>query len=209
MARSSEIKNDLYTLLRDFKNAGISKIHVICHSMRARVIFSASEDFHTIFTTKKENRDTIYVTLVNPEASLHDFRTKYFDQIRLYTPLVTIYGSSIDLALHSAEVFFVREPLLGRHIHRITRSSQNEKDDLESSSLHRILLDVDVVDTTALDTNIRLDRHSAFSLNKAIVNDLMDIVVFQHRATQRDHRLLCIGGNVFSFISAPSFVVQG
>ena len=49
-------------------------------------------------------------------------------------------------------------------------------------------------------------RHMSFNLNSSLVEDLRDLLVTQRRAHQRRGRLEPRGGNVFSFLVAPSFV---
>lgn len=46
----------------------------------------------------------------------------------------------------------------------------------------------------------------SFNLNSSLVEDLRDLLVTQRRAHQRRGRLEPRGGNVFSFLVAPSYV---
>eukprot|EP00978_Attheya_sp_CCMP212_P003021 scaffold6189_cov52-Attheya_sp.AAC.1 len=66
-------------------------------------------------------------------------------------------------------------------------------------------LDIDVIDTTSLDTNIKKLRHSAFTINPILLNDLEDMIVNGRRAMKRSS-LLHKDGNIFSYCHAPSFV---
>jgi hypothetical protein len=65
-------------------------------------------------------------------------------------------------------------------------------------------MDLDVIDTTGLDTNMKKIRHSAFNLNANLFNDLDELITTGKRAMDRS--LLYRDGNVFSYCSAPSFV---
>jgi len=65
-------------------------------------------------------------------------------------------------------------------------------------------MDLDVIDTTGLDTNVADIRHSTYNLNPSLIRDLEDLITSGRRAMDRS--LLYREGNVFSYCSAPSFV---
>ena len=67
-------------------------------------------------------------------------------------------------------------------------------------------LDLDVIDTTTLDTNVNNLRHAAFSVNTVLLRDIEEIIVTGRRAAKRTS-LLHKEGNVFEYCQAPSFVV--
>ena len=66
-------------------------------------------------------------------------------------------------------------------------------------------LDVDVLDTTGLDTNVNDLRHAAFSVNSILLRDIEELVVTGKRACDRT-TLLHKVGNVYEYCHAPSFV---
>jgi len=66
-------------------------------------------------------------------------------------------------------------------------------------------LDVDVIDTTGLDTNVNDLRHAAFSVNSILLRDIEELVVTGKRACDRT-TLLHKAGNVYEYCHAPSFV---
>ena len=68
-------------------------------------------------------------------------------------------------------------------------------------------LDVDVIDTTQLDTNIKDLRHSGFNVNPILLNDLEELIVTGRRASSRS-TLLFRDGNIYSYCHAPSFVTM-
>ena len=45
-----------------------------------------------------------------------------------------------------------------------------------------------------------------FNLNQSLIEDLRDLLTSQRRAFQRQGRLEPRGGNVYSFLVAPSYV---
>ena len=71
----------------------------------------------------------------------------------------------------------------------------------------KLWLDMDVIDMTGLDTNIKGMRHSGFSLNGMLLKDLQELLSSGKRAMKRS-TLLYREGNVFSYAHAPAFVSQ-
>lgn len=70
------------------------------------------------------------------------------------------------------------------------------------------LLDIDVIDTSFIDSNVHGIRHAYFNLNRELVEDITDLLVTHRRAHQRQTRLEWLEGNVFAFLVAPSHVVN-
>merc|ERR1711957_1082005 len=66
-------------------------------------------------------------------------------------------------------------------------------------------LEMDVIDMTGLDTNIKGMRHSGFSLNGMLLKDLEELLSSGKRAIRRS-TLLHREGNMFSYAHAPAFV---
>eukprot|EP01053_Blabericola_migrator_P006721 Blabericola_migrator_1__6720@NODE_33_length_18162_cov_161_418900_g29_i0_p1_GENE_NODE_33_length_18162_cov_161_418900_g29_i0NODE_33_length_18162_cov_161_418900_g29_i0_p1_ORF_typecomplete_len1130_score209_68DUF900/PF05990_12/1_1e33Lipase/PF00151_19/0_0018DUF2457/PF10446_9/0_031Abhydrolase_6/PF12697_7/0_07Lipase_2/PF01674_18/0_052DUF676/PF05057_14/0_17Glyco_tranf_2_4/PF13704_6/8_4Glyco_tranf_2_4/PF13704_6/1_2e03Glyco_tranf_2_4/PF13704_6/1_5e04Glyco_tranf_2_4/PF13704_6/1_2e04Glyco_tranf_2_4/PF13704_6 len=92
-----------------------------------------------------------------------------------------------------------------RHHHwrRFKTSSRGPGDDVGVE-----WLDIDVIDTTFMDTNVHGLRHSFWSLNREIIEDFRELLVTRKRATQRTGRLDRRGGNVWVFRVAPSFLTS-
>lgn len=68
-------------------------------------------------------------------------------------------------------------------------------------------LDIDIIDTTSLDTNIKGIRHSSFQMNPILLKDLEDLIVTGNRASQRI-TLVHRSGNMFSYSHAPSYLAM-
>jgi len=77
-----------------------------------------------------------------------------------------------------------------------------ETNDADNGKLY---LDMDVIDMTGLDTNIKGMRHSGFSLNGMLLKDLEELLSSGKRAIRRS-TLLYREGNMFSYAHAPAFV---
>ncbi|KAL8448018.1 hypothetical protein Emed_004017 [Eimeria media] len=65
-------------------------------------------------------------------------------------------------------------------------------------------LDVDVIDMTWLGNNVHALRHSYWSLNREVIEDLRELIVTRKRARQRTSRLDRREGNVWVYRVAPS-----
>jgi hypothetical protein len=83
-------------------------------------------------------------------------------------------------------------------------SSDGNIESTKDEILDKAWMDLDVIDTTGLDTNIADIRHSAYNLNPSLLRDLEELVTTSRRAKARS--LLYREGNIFSYCSAPSFV---
>jgi hypothetical protein len=178
-----DFKVVMKTILLHFR-----KIHILTHSMGARVINGFSGFLDTVLTPGSDRLTG--VTLLNPEASLDEFCTSQFDNLRKFTKTITIYSNKRDIALFASEI--VGDKQLGKHPF-----------DLKCQEM---FLDLDVIDTTDLDTNVQLAKHSYFSLNRLCVDDIGELMQFGKRAIKRS-KLVQIDGNVYRFLAAPSYVV--
>eukprot|EP01055_Gregarina_sp_Pseudo9_P002643 Gregarina_sp_Pseudo_9__2642@NODE_289_length_3280_cov_4_072508_g256_i1_p1_GENE_NODE_289_length_3280_cov_4_072508_g256_i1NODE_289_length_3280_cov_4_072508_g256_i1_p1_ORF_typecomplete_len696_score137_72DUF900/PF05990_12/6_5e39Lipase/PF00151_19/0_0024Lipase_2/PF01674_18/0_034LCAT/PF02450_15/0_065_NODE_289_length_3280_cov_4_072508_g256_i111553242 len=69
-------------------------------------------------------------------------------------------------------------------------------------------LDLDIIDTTYMDTNVHGMRHSFWSLNREIIEDFRELLVTRKRASQRTGRLDRRDGNVWVFRVAPAFLTS-
>ncbi|CAG8513283.1 10348_t:CDS:2 [Cetraspora pellucida] len=114
-----------------------------------------------------------------------------------YCNHITIYSNSRDFALKVGE-FLGNDKSLGLHTSDLYYNGK--------------LMDVDLIDTTQLDVNIHKMRHNFFNLNRLLVDDLSDIIVFGKRARERKTRLSrkYVGHEsvVYTFLVAPSYVVN-
>lgn len=68
-------------------------------------------------------------------------------------------------------------------------------------------LDIDVIDTTSLDTNMKGIRHSGFNTNPIILKDLAELILEGKRASKRSS-LLQREGNMFTYSHTPSFIAM-
>ena len=104
------------------------------------------------------------------------------------------FGNDVDKdELNDALLFRERAPVI----------VCTEEEDVQDKAW----LDVDVIDTTGLDTNIAGIRHSGFNLNPILLKDLEELISTGRRAVNRA-TLLYRDGNNFSYCHAPSYVAM-
>jgi len=73
------------------------------------------------------------------------------------------------------------------------------------ASYYRYILShgLDVVDCSSLEQNVHVVRHSTFTLNRSMIDDLFEIIVSRKRAKDRDSRLVRLDRNRWQFRIAP------
>ncbi|KAI9034661.1 hypothetical protein DFJ74DRAFT_650121 [Hyaloraphidium curvatum] len=76
-------------------------------------------------------------------------------------------------------------------------------DSLEAYFRHILSHGMDVIDGSNLDQNVHLLRHSTFTLNRSMVDDIFDVVVSRRRAKERPYRLVRLDRNRWQFRVAP------
>jgi len=69
-------------------------------------------------------------------------------------------------------------------------------------------LDMDVIDTSWMDSNVHALRHNYFNVNRWMLDDIRDIVISKRRAHLRSGGLTHRRGNVWSFVGAPKYIVN-
>ncbi|EER09224.1 hypothetical protein Pmar_PMAR009721 [Perkinsus marinus ATCC 50983] len=139
------------------------------------------------------------VIFVNADYPLDHFNEQILPQLLEYCQRVSVYADLKDGALIWAELFN-NEKALGKHPEAISC--------VDPLTGRRYGQDyVDVMDTTHMDQNVHDLRHNFFNLNVQVVSDIADIIRTGTPAEQRYTRLTRTGhGNVFTFLSPPSFV---
>jgi hypothetical protein len=157
------------------------------------------------------------MTLLNGESHFHDFRDHHFPIIRQYTDIVTVFSDDNDGPLGLSELFgniIPRESItgkpysaLGKHGRQLYVEDASEMVPGPKGQPRplRKYLDLDVLDTSFLQTNVQSMRHTFFGINRQVVDDLFDIVVYHKRAHERTSRLMRRDGNEYAYQTAPDF----
>ncbi|CAM9131443.1 unnamed protein product [Chrysoparadoxa australica] len=126
-ADSPELAQDFQTFVKDLTSCGITKMHMIGHSMGARACLGVFKGFEGVVKQLGSQGEGSMmletVTLISPEYFLEDF-VPYggmYDLVRKYTDVLTIYADRNDFALWSAELFGKFRPALGKHPYSLHR----------------------------------------------------------------------------------------
>ena len=121
-------------------------------------------------------------------------------------PWVMTWLANLKLNLHanfgSGRVRRVSEELTATLGHAM-------EGDLQSKVCYRgVPLDMDVIDTSWMDSNVHALRHNYFNVNRWMLDDIRDTVVTRRRAHLRAGGLTHRRGNVWSFVGAPKYIVN-
>jgi esterase/lipase superfamily enzyme len=225
---------DFAAMLRSLKEAGIRKVHVITHSMGIHLLLAAirSISVQSIFappsasslSNVEDNNDLsgngtkraqiglrlTTVSFLNPDYPVKVFRDEDYPILRGLCQHISIYVDKDDSALYWSEKVGSRLKSLGllsRPLRkaglRKTRAGEGGVRTVEEAAQY---LDVDLVDSSALQENFHSMRHSAFNVNRVLVEDLRDVIVEGFRARVRTSRLLNEKGNLYHFMTIPPTV---
>jgi esterase/lipase superfamily enzyme len=132
------------------------------------------------------------IILMNPDYEIETFKNDYAD-LRTYCARISIYADHRDEAIRIA--------------HKLTQKASLGNNILPLQDSKGGFLDIDIIDTGDLDSNMSERHHSFFNINRLMVDDLYDLIVTGKRAEERTSRLKQTG-NVFRFTILPSSVVM-
>ncbi|EGC37281.1 hypothetical protein DICPUDRAFT_46613 [Dictyostelium purpureum] len=210
VASDNDNHRDLQKFIESLGHAGIRNLHIMCHSMGTRFFLRSFSKIKKAFSKEKhikpqehsnhqvnkpeKNSNKINLTnliFLNPDYEINTFKNDY-DELRTYCPRITVYADHRDEAIKMA-FRITQKRNLGNNIFGI-------QDDMGG------LLDVDIIDTGDLDSNMSERHHSFFNINRLMVDDLHDLIVTGKRATERTSRLKSVN-NIFRFSILPSNVV--
>ncbi|AFZ79129.1 hypothetical protein BEWA_019750 [Theileria equi strain WA] len=76
----------------------------------------------------------------------------------------------------------------------------------DSFTERSLWLDIDVIDTTMIDTNVDFLKHSFYQMKREIMDDIREVILMHTRAEYRQTRLDRRRGNVYVFRVAPANV---
>eukprot|EP00871_Galdieria_phlegrea_P004328 jgi/Galph1/4897/GphlegSOOS_G3590.1 len=145
-------------------------------------------------TTVNQNEAMELSTLIflNPDYELDAFKTDFPDLYDVCS-CITLYADKRDRAVQIAEQFCWYQPSLG---HQTTAF----RDTFEE------FCDMDIIDASDLVGNMSFTYHAYWNINRTMVDDLYELIVFQRRASERRSRLFAVNGETFRFVTTPQDV---
>ncbi|EKE42709.1 hypothetical protein ENUP19_0339G0008 [Entamoeba nuttalli] len=208
---------DFFNFLKSLQNAGVKRIHIMCHSLGSKFFMQSYLLVQSLFkkVSKSSTRYSTYGTssdisegelnedieqgnikmefanliLLNSDYEVETFVEDY-NELKERCEHITIYADQRDSALHVSN-FLTKKERLGA---RTTPLEYNGE----------VLDKIDIIDTSELDRNINEARHGFFNINKMMIDDLFDIIVNSKPASSRVTRLVNINGT-YRFSLLPSF----
>jgi len=115
-AEGVQTAEDLKQLLLALHGSGISKYHILTHSMGVRVLTAAIPQLEDLFLPSarltnnnasdksRPKMELCTVTLLNTEVGRHEFVDCYARRLTAMSPCVTLYADALDTALFGAEL---------------------------------------------------------------------------------------------------------
>jgi esterase/lipase superfamily enzyme len=205
--------------LLSIRNSGINTLSVMCHSMGTRFLMHAFPSIQSIFKKKVPNdilsdiegnysdqqikswghshwegdgMELSNLILLNPDYELDSF-TGYYEVLSSYCRTITIYADNRDGALRLA--------------HRLNSQASLGANVKALYDEHGTLLDLDIIDTGELDSNVSSSRHGFFNVSRPMVDDLYDLIINGNRAEDRSSRLKPYR-SVYRFTVVPATVMD-
>eukprot|EP00026_Physarum_polycephalum_P001972 Phypoly_transcript_01976.p1 GENE.Phypoly_transcript_01976~~Phypoly_transcript_01976.p1 ORF type:complete len:717 (+),score=63.12 Phypoly_transcript_01976:122-2272(+) len=213
VASDTDNHRDLKRFLQSLRASGIRHLHILCHSMGTRFFLRSFLAVKKIFNKRfrndsvkdlatshefgQQDADTTKIhlanlILMNPDYEIETFKNDYAE-LRMYCSRITIYADHRDDAIRLA--------------HRLNQKSSLGNNVLPLLDSKGGFLDIDIIDTGDLDSNMSERHHSFFNINRLMVDDLYDLIVTGKRAEERTSRLKATG-RVYRFTILPSSVVM-
>ncbi|KAI9030503.1 hypothetical protein DFJ74DRAFT_702796 [Hyaloraphidium curvatum] len=226
MIESEACRGDFVEFIRDLGNVGFDRFTLIGHSMGARMPVGITPQYHTLFRplpgSDLPQPSTALPTLsalvlLNGEAHFDDFKSAHFPTIRQFCDNIVVYSDDNDGPLGIAEtagwlfpapsVTGLPYKALGKHGRELYVEDPAVTMPGRGGTPRplRRYLDLDVLDTTFLQSNVQGMRHTFFGIARSVVDDLYDVIVERKRAKDRTSRLMRRDGNEFAFQTAPEY----
>ncbi|CAK0854782.1 unnamed protein product, partial [Prorocentrum cordatum] len=214
-----ECARDLAPFVEALAAQGIERVHLMIHSMGARVLLAAWPQLTRVFRRLRafdpdrcelrersgpadqpspRARSPVLGTLTLVNADVSRARAlEVLPEMVEFAERVTLYSDAHDVALWGSSLLS-REPTLGRFPEPVSCSHGQRQYGAEH---------IDVIDCTSMEQNVHAVRHNYYCFNVQILEDLVDLIQSGAPARLRTSRLVSKGiGNVFSFLCPPAFL---
>lgn len=199
-AGSARVVCDFERVVRAIQLSGVKKVHILCHSLGAQILFNVLRRETNPFA----DIELCTVVLINPDSPLESFLARDYEILHAQCANITVYADHLDGALWYSEFFNrttkgQRIKSLGRRPFDLLRST--------NGAIECTPLDLDVIEVSWMDHNMHGMRHNFFDINRFVVSDLCEIFSSAKRACERTS-LLHRHSNVYSFLNAPKHIVH-
>lgn len=191
VCESQRLEDEFVALVSQLQASGqVGRIDVIGHSQGCRFLA------HCLSKPEMRSLNVNHLVLISPEADLEDFE-RDGEAICRNIGTVTIYAHPGDMALFWAQIF----NSIGTGTFKASVGRRSEPIISKSSGK---TLNMDIIDTTSLASNVEELHHSFFYLSREMLWDIQSLLVDGHRA--KDRPLLIQRGEdqCYNFCSVPS-----
>jgi len=217
VASDNDVHRDMMRFLISLREAGIRQLHIMCHSMGARIFLRSFAHLKNLFSLRLisprnsfqadldriangkslqsavELIHLVNIVFMNPDYELETFKND-FHELKHYCAKITLYADHRDAAVRIAFKMTTKASL-GNHVEALVDSKGNA-------------LDIDLIDTGDLDRNTNSSFHAFFNINRLMVDDLWDLIVLRKSARERTSRLKRAVGGIYRFCILPSSVLS-
>ena len=195
VCESQRLRDEFSDLVgRLWASGQVTSIDVIAHSQGCRFLT------HSFSKPEMQSLDIRHMVLISPEADLQDFEIDGDAILGNIRGFVTLYAHPHDTALFWAQMFNSMFAHDGNF-----RSSLGRRSDPIVSRESGESLDMDIINTSSLASNVEELHHSFFYLSREMLWDIQSLLVDGCRA--RDRPLLIQRGEnsrCYHFCSVPS-----
>lgn len=196
VCESKRLEDEFVTLVSQLQASGlVSRIDVIGHSQGCRFLA------HCFAKPGMRSLNVNHLVLISPEADLEDFERDGEAICGSIHGTVTIYAHPGDMALFWAQIF----NSLGEGTFK--RSVGRRSEPIVSRSSGKAL-DMDIIDTTSLASNVEELHHSFFYLSREMLWDIQSLLVEGHRAKHRPLLIERGDDQCYNFCSVPPAITS-
>jgi len=158
------------------------------NSTNSTVTNAVPTNYNSIQQISQPPIELLTMTLLNPEYEVDTFIEDY-DDLMKYCSQITVYADSNDSAI--------------RNVTRCTGITSLGSVTKSIIGTDNKALDVDIIDTSDLTENIESNRHGYFNVNRAMVDDLVELVTTCKKACERSSKLITNEPGVYRFAIIP------
>lgn len=206
MAADPSMADDLIRMLRALRDNGVSKVHLLAHSMGARLVLDALPALHASGLATSGAPAALRIAnlvLLSPDYPMDAFLHVALPSVVRLGCRCTIYGDRHDKPLSYSEtlLWLLRSEGGWRSLGRLSGAPWAAALDAPLAQA------LDVIDTTwmqagqpAGDPDIAINtvmRHSHFMINSLFVDDLVELLLTERPAEARTRQLRRRDGGVF------------
>ena len=193
IAEGTELQQAFFSFMKTLRaRVGSAVIDVIAHSQGCRAMLKI------LSNPECQELGIRHTILANPEADLQAF-VEVGVQVRANVKSVTVYTNPQDRALWFSQLL---NTLASNTPCKLKTSLGRYTDSLQDKEGEE--LDMNVIDTSSLHSNVNELRHSFFHISREMIEDFYDLIVHNLMANKRPRLAKRANQSVYDFCCAPA-----